>query len=377
MSELKLLAIIEAYSITGPAKNLLDFAHRASHEDVATTIVTFTRGGATNQFTETVRAASDKSLTIEVIEERGPFDPQAIRHLKDVVNRAGPDIIQSHALKSHFLVRTSGLGRSHPWVAFHHGYTWPTKKARLYNQLDRWSLRAPAKIVTVSVPFREELESFGVRRDRVEIVHNAIAPGWGNASRESEKASALRESYRIPPNASVILIVGRLSKEKDHITLLDAVSALDSDLSPHVVVVGDGPERERIERHVEALGLTRKVTLTGHQPSAEPWYGIADVAVLSSLSEGSPNALLEAMAAGVPVVSTNVGGVPEIVTDGESALLVPPGDSKSMSEALRKVLSQPDLSRRLTTRSSELIRERHDPDARMRRLVSIYRSLAG
>src|SRR5207244_2659936 len=111
------------------------------------------------------------------------------------------------------------------------------------------------------------------------------------------------------------------------------------------------------------------VTLTGQVSSAQPWYGAADVAVLSSLSEGSPNALLEAMAANVPVVATKVGGVPEIVTDGESALLVRPGDAQSMAHALQRLLTEPGLAEALAKRSRELIVERHAPEARMRRLV--------
>jgi glycosyltransferase involved in cell wall biosynthesis len=117
--------------------------------------------------------------------------------------------------------------------------------------------------------------------------------------------------------------------------------------------------------------------MTGQQSSAEPWYGVADLAVLSSLSEGSPNALLEAMAAGVPVVATKVGGIPEIVSNGESALLVRPGDVGEMELAMRRMFTESGLAGRLARKSTELIAEHHEPGARMRRLVSIYRSLAG
>ena len=119
----------------------------------------------------------------------------------------------------------------------------------------------------------------------------------------------------------MILIVGRLSREKDHLSLLRALSQLavvrggEGAAIAHLLIVGEGPERARIEAAIRHLGLSEMVTLTGQVPSAEPYYGIADLAVLSSLSEGSPNALLEAMAARVPVVATAVGGIPEIVCD--------------------------------------------------------------
>ena len=327
MTPLRLFAIIEAGSITGPAKNLLDFACRATTYGVCTTIATFTRGGSDNQFTRAViEAASQCSgVALETIPERGPFDPETLRSLRRLAERVHPDVIQTHAVKSHFLARAAGLPRIAPWVAFHHGYTWPSLKARAYNQLDRWSLRSARKVLTVSVPFRNQLVGQGVRPERIEIIHNAIAAGWGAEACNAEQAARLRESMGIAGNRKVVLIVGRLSREKDHLTLLEAVSRLRSTVAPHLVIVGEGPERSRIEERVRRLKLDECVTFTGQQGSAEPWYGIADVAVLSSLSEGSPNALLEAMATNVPIVATSVGGVPEIVTHEESALLIPPG----------------------------------------------------
>jgi glycosyltransferase involved in cell wall biosynthesis len=373
MTPLRLLAIIEATSITGPAKNLLEFARRATAQDVSTTIATFTRGESENQFTRAVR---DAGITLETIPERGPFDPATLRSLRMLAARVQPNVIQTHAVKSHFLARLAGLPKQAPWVAFHHGYTWPTMKARAYNQLDRWSLRSANKVLTVSGPFRDQLISFGVRPERIGVIHNAIPAGWGTKARDPDEAARLRASAGIPAGSKVILIVGRLSREKDHLTLLEAVNRLRATVTPHLVIVGDGPERPRIEEKTRQLGLDGYVTFTGHQSSAEHWYGIADLEVLSSLSEGSPNALLEAMATGVPVVATAVGGVPEIATNEENALLINPGDPESMSAAMARLLTDPGLAARFTKRSQELILERYEPEARMRILVSIYRSLA-
>ena len=143
------------------------------------------------------------------------------------------------------------------------------------------------------------------------------------------------------------------------------------------MIVGDGPERQRIEQTIRQLGLEDRVTLTGQQPSAQPWYGIANIAVLSSLSEGSPNALLEAMATGVPVVATRVGGIPEIVTHEESALLVQPANVAQMEGAIRRLLTDTNLTTALIKQSHQRIAERHAPEARMQRLVSVYRELLG
>jgi glycosyltransferase involved in cell wall biosynthesis len=369
MKPVRLLAVIEAHSITGPAKNLLEFARLATAMGIETEIATFVRGQESNHFLETARR---ESIPVHTIAERGPYDRAAARGLSELVARLKPDLIQTHAVKSHFLARLAGLPRRAPWIAFHHGYTWPALRARLYNQLDRWSLRAAVKVLTVSRPFRQELQAKGVRAERIEIVHNAIRPDWGTEGRNPANAAALRAAMKIGPGRNVILIVGRLSREKDHLTLLDAVARLRPCFSPHLVIVGEGPERERIEERIRALGLEESVSLTGQRDSAEPYYGIADLAVLSSWSEGSPNALLEAMAARVPVVATAVGGVPEIVTHGESALLVEPGDAGRLAASMERLLQDPRLAFALAGRARELVQEQYTPGQRTRRLVEIY-----
>ncbi len=160
-------------------------------------------------------------------------------------------------------------------------------------------------------------------------------------------------------------------------TLLAAMVGLEKRLGCHLVIVGDGPERGRIEREIAQLGLSGSVTLTGQQDSAARYYAIADIAVLPSVTEGSSNALLEAMATGVPVVATAVGGTPEIVTHEESALLVTPGNAAEMGAAISRLATDAELGARLAEGSQRLIRERHAPDARARRLCAIYRELAG
>jgi glycosyltransferase involved in cell wall biosynthesis len=378
MKTIKLLAIVEATSITGPAKTLLQFARTArlggAGPAVEVSIAVFQRPNEPDLF---IRTASELSVPVYPIAEGGRFDRRVIGLLSALGQSLQPDVVESHAVKSHFLVRKSGLNRLAPWVAFHHGYTWPDLRARMYNQLDRWSLRAASRVVTVSQPFWRELIRNGVPAARIDIVHNAIEPHWGAASAPPAPAE-LRARLGIDPARKVILIVGRLSREKDHLGLLRAFSQLkmagarEAAANAHLLIVGEGPERARIEAAIRNLGLSEVVTLTGHVASAEPYYGMANLAVLSSLSEGSPNALLEAMAARVPVVATAVGGIPEIVSDRESALLVPPRNPEALCRAMLELLENDALARGLAERANGLILTRHTLEARSRRLVEIY-----
>jgi glycosyltransferase involved in cell wall biosynthesis len=373
MKSIKVLAIIEATSITGPAKNLLQFARAASSggtdPPVEMSIAAFHRPDEPELF---LQAASEVPVPVYPIAESGRFDRKVIGLLAALGRSLRPDVVESHAVKSHFLLRQTGLNRSAAWVAFHHGYTWPDLRARVYNQLDRWSLRVASRVVTVSQPFRRELIRHGVPAGRIEIVHNAIEPGWGAAT--AAESAALRGRLGIAAGRRVILIVGRLSREKGHLELLRGFHdlAAEGERDAHLLIVGEGPERPRIEAAIRQLGLGELVTMTGQVPTAEPYYGIADVAVLSSFSEGSPNALLEAMAARVPIVATAVGGIPEIVTDRASALVVPPHDADALCRAMRELLGNQTLARELAARACELVLTRHTPEGRARRLVAIY-----
>ena len=379
MKRIRLVAIIEATTITGPAKNLLQYAQQArlaqDGPTVEVMIVVFQRGSASNLFIETARQSS---IPIYPIPETGRFDHTIFKRLQSMVRELKPDLIQGHAVKSHLLIRAAGLHHHAPFIAFHHGYTWPDLRMRVYNQFDLWSLRAATRVITVSQSFRQELIRKGVQADRIDVVHNAIDPNWGARDGNSTSTVELRARLGVGAGKSVVLIVGRLSNEKDHRTLLQAIHLLRSssqghvNVDPHLLIVGDGAGRRQVEADIRSLGLAGSVTIVGQVNSTEAYYRLADVSVLSSLNEGSPNALLEAMAARVPVVATSVGGIPEIVSNGESALLVEPGNSRAMAQCIAEILTDDKLAHRLTGCAYEAIITHHTPASRASQLTAIY-----
>jgi glycosyltransferase involved in cell wall biosynthesis len=374
------MAIIEARSVTGPARNLIDFCRQSREfgSHLEPVIITFHRVGS-DWPSDFISAARRADLQVEVITERFRFDPRALSELKRIARQLRPDIIQTHGVKSHFLVRLSGLwGRSH-WIAFHHGYTHTDLKMVAYNQLDRWSLRAAELVITVSRAFAAGLVRAGVAAERIIVLHNSVdAERFARLS--TEAARHIRARINIRDDEVVLLSVGRLSREKGHEDLIRAFDRLRRsrpELKARLLIVGQGPELRRLERLVDSFGMARLVTFTGHVPDPEPYYAMADVFILPSRSEGSPNALLEAMAAAIPVIATRVGGVPEIVSDGSSALLVPPGDPEAMAKAIVRALEDDQLTSRLTSRAKELVLARHSIRARVAALTEIYGSLMG
>jgi glycosyltransferase involved in cell wall biosynthesis len=373
---IRALVMLEAHSITGPAKAILEFAreaHRHSSEtNIELSIVTFGRSQVGNSLTEAILKAG---IELDVVLERRRFDRDVITQLKTVIANRKPNVIWTNSVKSHFLVWFAGLNHSAKWVAFHHGYTATDIKMRIYNQLDRWSLRKADRVLTVCHQFAKELESRNVAADRIRVQHMPIRPF---APVASNRVSALRRQLGLSDQTRVLLSVGRLSHEKGHADLIRAFHAVRpgrTENAVHLVLVGEGPERSNLIRLIRALHFEAAVTLVGHQEDVSPYYAIAEAFVLPSYSEGSPNVLLEAMSAGVPVIATSVGGIPEIVTDEIDGLLVDKQDLGALTSAITRMLGDKELRDRLRL-SSQRIVLRHTPEAFYRSIASLLQEIS-
>jgi glycosyltransferase involved in cell wall biosynthesis len=214
-----------------------------------------------------------------------------------------------------------------------------------------------------------------VRAERILVRHNSIRPAEPAGTEEAE---ALRARLGVAGGERVVLAVGRLSAEKAHADLLSAFRLLPEaapGVKAKLLIVGDGPERARLEAAAASHGLSGRVLFIGQVSDVRPYYAAADALALPSHTEGSPYVLLEAMAAGLPVVATSVGGVPEMVADGESALLVPARDPRAMAAALARVLTDGGLARALADNASALAATRFSPETYVRSLLGVYRQV--
>jgi glycosyltransferase involved in cell wall biosynthesis len=390
---IRLLIILEGTTVTGPAKNVLDFCRVSRGLGVGPVVdisfAIFVRGDSVRgdnqdlavetQSNELLEALKATGADVHCIQERFPFDPGVIGGLRKLVTGLKPDIIETHFVKSHLLVRLSGVWRFCPWIAFHHGYTTDATRTVIYNQFDRWSLRVPSRIVTVCQPFKQEISSRGAPAARISILHNSIPFDWLNGCETAvPPAPAASSEIGQRGRERVVLAVGRLSKEKAFVDLLVAINKLGElrpDLPVRLLIVGEGPERAEIERAVRNLKLQDRVKMVGHARDVRPYYRLADVLAISSVSEGSPNVLLEAMAAGVPVVTTSVGGISEIVADRETALLVEPHNPGALAAAMNLLLSDPQLSETLVGNARKLVKGQYSPQSRARFLLKLYQEV--
>ena len=373
---MRILVLMEALSVTGPAKNLLNFCDWARSAEGATAGVSMTLAttsrypdptGETNGF---VQAARQAGLPMHVMSERYRFDRRVIRQLQELVERVQPDLIQTHNVKPHFLVKAAGVARSRPWIAFHHGYTWTTLTMEVYNQLDRWSLRSAKRVVTVCQAFVPELQARGVDSRAIRVLHNSVAAPAPVAATELRELST---QFGLTPGIRVLVTIGRLSREKGHADLLEALAILRR-RNPDwkAILVGDGPERPHLEELARRLGMEEQVIFAGFQTRTAPFFALADLFVLPSHSEGSPNVLLEAMMAGVPIVATRVGGTPEVVADERTALLTPARNPQALAAALEQLLSNEGLRAGLRESAFERARTVFSPEQYRRTLLEIY-----
>lgn len=372
----RVVALMEASTVTGPAKNLIRFCS-SSVGRADMTIATFLRaahnGSTSNPFIDAVRKAG---LPVEVIPEQSRFDHSVLGKLAEMVDRIRPSIVQTHGVKGHFLMWASGLPRRYRWIAYHHGYTAEDWKMKLYNQLNYISLPRADRVLTVCQPFAGMLVKTGISAARISVLHNTIEPFQAPAAEQIHQA---RQRLGLEDNERLLLTVGRLSAEKGHADLIAALAQRKDDpaLPPfRLAIIGDGIERERLTHLASAAGLASRIVFTGHCSDVRPYYSLASLFVLPSHSEGSPNVLLEAMAAGLPIVVTAVGGVPEIVQHEATALLVPPRNPGALAEAISRLLGEEDFAAQLARRASEEVSLRFTPGVYRESLLRIYEEIA-
>ena len=239
----------------------------------------------------------------------------------------------------------------------------------------RLQLRAIARragcTIAVSRDIAAELvDRFGWPAERVEVVHNAV----DLARFENTGAAVLRDGLTGGTDRRVVLTAARLDEQKGHPELLRAAAELPEAL---FVLVGEGPRRAALQSLAAELGIADRVLFLGHRTDIPELLAACDVFALPSLYEGSSLAVLEAMAAGRPVVSSAIGGTDELLSDGESGLLVPPGDSRALAEALRRLLGDGELRAALGQAGRARAERDFSREAMAGRVTGIYRRLLG
>lgn len=352
------LAVVDGYRIDGVSVQLLAAAVPRPRSVIATTLAVFQRPASS---TPLVEAARRSEAPVHVVRDRFPGDPRTVVALGALVRRPEVHVVQTHGYKANVLGRLVTTALRRPWIAFLHGETWENKKVRAYYALERLAVRRADCIVVVSHAMARAVVGQGIPSAKVQVVHNACLIGpEGNAPAWSPEA---------PP---VIGVIGRLSPEKG-VDLALRVHHIVARRLPdaRLFVIGEGPARASLERQAEQLGIGPSVCWLGYRDDLAEVYRQLAVLLIPSRSEGLPNVALEAMAYGIPVVATSVGGLPEVVTDGENGFLAPPDDAATLAQGILRILEDPLLRNRLGQRARQEMASRFSLEARLRALDQI------
>lgn len=323
---------------------------------------------------------------VDLLDEEGieveTIDLGRTFHLRDAVRlsrllRRERALLHTHTqLTGNILGRVAARLAGRPVVSHMHieNHFRPVRAiATVHRALDNRTARLCARILVVSEATRQEFVRQGYPPERMEVVHNGIAEA------PDPPTADLRRALGIPSAAPLLGSVARLCAVKGQRELIEAASRLGEDV--HVVLVGvdveqGGAYEALLRREAERLGVAERVVFAGYRGDVDALLRSLDVFVLPSWTEGLPLVVLEAMAAGVPVVATSVGGTPELVVDGETGALVEPRDVDGLAAALRELLARPDRGKELGRAGLARVRASFSEAAMTGRVLEVYDEVA-
>lgn len=362
----------------GPEQALMLLVDALADYAVSTRILALYRapeGGAEQH--PWLEQARERGLEAEQLEDPGPFSLGLARRLTRRVQESGADVLHTHDYKSNILggLAARRADRGLPWVATVHLHTATSRRLRLYRAIDLFLLRLADRVVTVSRDQSRMLLARGLDERRVVLVPNVVEVARIRAA--ADDPAAVRARLGLPSTGPLISLVGRLSPQKGIDDFLIAAQVLHT-FRPQTrfLVVGHGPLRQQLEAQAAALGLgPEALRFLGYRADVPSLLAASDLVALPSRQEGLPMVLLEAMALARPVVASRVGGVGDLVKDGETGLLIPPGAPDKLAERLLALIDNPEQAGRLGEAAARHVALHCAPAHAARRLASLYHTI--
>lgn len=370
---INVLHLRDTAHVCGPGKTIIESICATDTRDFSQKIGLFLlESERSNRYAE---AAARRGIEVVPVRSRHPYDPSLITRLARIIREHNIHIVHSHEYKSdlvaYFVSKVSPVAI----VSTVHGWIRTSFKRRLMIGISQKILCRFDRVIAVSTETKRQILACGVADERVVVIHNAIVTG--DYRRENHPPGFLRSRFALPPDALLVGSIGRLSPEKGQRDLLEAAAAIVGRVpQAHVLFIGDGPDRAELERQVRTLGLERRILFTGHLPDPRPAYRDLDILALTSHTEGFPNVVLEALCMDVPVLATSVGGTPEIINDGVTGLLVPPGRPEEIAKGLHRLISDPAAAREMARNGKQLVGRRFNFAERVAREADLYRQIS-
>lgn len=368
MTQPRVMVIIAGPKVSGPAKGIFQLLDCFKRKGVSFYLYNFTAYG--KYPIEFLAAAQERGIKVHLFKQNGKSYLSLVLQAVREAREKGVNIVQTHGFKPSiiglFVKYLCGL----KWICFMHGTTAENLKVRIYHEVDNFVQLFADRVILVTEAQRNKIFR-GNNHTRTIVVHNAV--DLANPVKMSQTRRPVRESLGLSDDAWLAVVVGRFSPEKGIDVFIEAFSRVAfGSQNTHAILVGDGQDHRMLERKVRELGIKNRVHFVGYTNTPGDFMIDADIIVLPSRSEGMPNVALEAMALGKPVIGTVVGGIPEIVKNGNSGLLVSSEDAEELASAMLKVLNNKRLSKRLSQGGLVRIRDHFSIERRSEKVFSIY-----
>ncbi len=380
----KIVRVIARLNVGGPALHVTYLTEGLASRGYETTLV----AGDVARGEESMERVAN-SAGVEIVRlpglsrELSPVhDLVAALRLARILRDVRPDVVHTHTAKAGAVGRFAALfaGRPRPVVVhtFHghvlRGY-FGTVGSRLFRAIERILAIMSDRLVAVSPEVRDELVGLGIApASKFEVIRLGI--DLEPRVRFDGDPSEVRRRLGIPQEAFLVGWFGRMTAVKRTEDLLRVLVALRRHgVDAALLLVGDGDDRPRLEELAHELGVARSCLFLGYQEDVAPFYAISDAVVLTSANEGTPVTIIEALAAGRPVVVTDVGGVADVVEDGVTGFLVDAGDADAMADRLAKLAADPSLAAALGAEGRRSVTERYAVSRLVDDVDRLYRSL--
>jgi glycosyltransferase involved in cell wall biosynthesis len=370
--EMKILHLTSSRFFGGPERQMLGLA-TAGRELFATSFASFSENGLCREFLG--RAKSSGFPAIELANDT-PHLLQAVREIRQLIRDQGIDVLLCHGYKAGLFGWRAARRAGKPVVAVSRGWTGENRKVQFYEWLDKKVLKQLDRVVCVSAAQADKVRRCGVDERRIAVIPNSIdisrfrQPAEASRSlleslwnpecvpmANGQASSSGEEIARVP--GIIVGAAGRLSPEKGFDLFVAAArQVVDACPNSGFVLFGEGPLRSALAEQIERAGLTEQFLLAGFQPEFDKYLPGLDLFVQSSHTEGMPNVILEALASGVPVAATAVGGTVEIIEDGVNGELVSPGSADALTRAIVKLVRDPSRRMRYTQHGRHVIASR-------------------
>ncbi|MDE2028380.1 MAG: glycosyltransferase [Candidatus Omnitrophica bacterium] len=356
---MKILHIVNSLECGGLEKMVIHLASACAERGVKSDILCLKTEGAL------ALEARQKNINVKALNKSEKFSWRLILTMSQMIRAGGYDVVHTHnfspLIYGSMAARLVGV----KCLNTRHGSE-PTGTYKFI-----WDLNS--RVIAVSEYTKGELlRNNTISEDKVSVIYNAIPEAEFNSGLDGQLVNPLKKELGLD-KARIVGIVGRLSPEKDHMTLLKAMKIIVADYkNVCLLVVGDGDQRSCLEQYCIQNRLSDKVRFLGFRKDIPIILRSLDIFALSSLTEGVPLTILEAMASGVPVVATNVGGNGEIIENNVTGLLVPAGDAGAFEKALRRLLEDRDLAGRLAKSAHERVSERYSLNTMIEKYMEVY-----